>query len=148
MAGPISYIGGKLWVKAELPTAYTTTAYAALTWVEVKGVVDIGEIGDQQNDITIDALDGRVQHANGSSDLGEIPVTLQFIHDDAGQVVIRANAGTNADISFRIDDPDGQKKYFSGKLANLRDRARSSTEYKGDTFVIRGNTAVVKTAPT
>jgi hypothetical protein len=139
----ISYIGTKLFVKAGVPSPLTITGYNALTWVEVKGIVDIGAVGDTQNDITIDTLIGRVEHVNGSSDLGEIPVTMTFIAADPGQDVVRSGAGTNTYHSFRVQDADGRRAHFVGVLANLQDRPRSSSEYKGQTFAIRGNSAVV-----
>jgi hypothetical protein len=75
----ISYIGSKVSLVAGLPATFNATGYAALTFVEIKGIVDVGEIGDQQNDIVIDTLIGRVEHVNGSSDLGEIAVSYNFI---------------------------------------------------------------------
>lgn len=140
----ISYIGSKLYVDDALPATFDSTGYGALTWTEVVGIVDIGEVGDQQNDITIDTLVGRVEHVNGSSDLGEIAVSYNYITDDAGQLLIRAGAGSNTAHSFKIVDADGDIAYFHGVIANLRDRARTSSEYKGETFVIRGNSAVVR----
>jgi hypothetical protein len=140
----ISYIGSKVSLVAGLPATFNSTGYAALTFVEVKGIVDVGEIGDQQNDITIDTLVGRVQHVNGSSDLGEIAVSYNFIDADPGQVIVRGAAGSNSAHSFMVEDADGKKAYFHGVIANLRDRARTSSEYKGETFVIRGNSEVIR----
>jgi hypothetical protein len=144
----ISYIGTKLFVRAAVPAALTPTGYNGLTWVEVKGIVDIGEVGDTQNDITIDTLIGRVEHVNGSSDLGEIPVSFTYIDADPGQVIIRAGAGTNVYHSFRVQDADGKRAHFLGVLANNRDMARTSQNFKGETFVIRGNSAIVRTTAT
>lgn len=140
----ISYIGSKVSLVAGLPATFDSVGYKALAFVEIKGIVDVGELGDQQNDIVIDTLIGRVQHVNGSSDLGEIAVSYNFIPADAGQVLVRVNAGTNAPFSFKIEDADGTIAFFHGVIANLRDRARSSSEYKGSTFVIRGNSAVLR----
>lgn len=142
----ISYIGSKVSLVAGLPATFDSAGYDALTFVEIKGIVDVGEIGDQQNDIAIDTLVGRVEHVNGSSDLGEIAVSYSFIDADAGQVLVRAAAGTNSAYSFEVEDADGKLAYFHGIIANSRDRARSSSEYKGETFVIRGNSAVVRAA--
>jgi hypothetical protein len=144
----ISYIGTKLFIRAAVPANLTATGYNGLTWVEVKGIVDIGEVGDTQNDITIDTLIGRVEHVNGSSDLGEIPVSMTFIDADPGQVIVRSGAGSNTYHSIRIQDADGKRAHFVGVLANLQDRARSASEYKGQTFVIRGNSAIVRTTAT
>lgn len=140
----ISYIGSKVSLVAGLPATFDSGGYGALTFVEIKGIVDVGEIGDQQNDIVIDTLVGRVEHVNGSSDLGEIAVSYSFIDADAGQVIVRGAAGTNTAHSFKVEDADGKIAYFHGVIANVRDRARSSSEYKGETFVIRGNSAVVR----
>lgn len=139
-----SYVGSTLSVSAALPATYDSTGYAALTWTEVVGIVDVGEVGDQQNDITIDTLVGRVEHVNGSADLGEIAISYTFITADGGQVILRAGAGSNTGHSFKVEDADGDIAYFSGIVANVRDRARTSTEYKGQTCTIRGNTAVVR----
>lgn len=140
----ISYIGSKVSLVAGLPATFDSGGYGALTFVEIKSIVDVGEIGDQQNDIVIDTLVGRVEHVNGSSDLGEIAVSYNFIDADAGQVIVRGAAGTNTAHSFKVEDADGKIAYFHGVIANVRDRARSSSEYKGETFVIRGNSAVVR----
>ena len=139
-----SYIGSKVSMVAGAPATFDETGYKAQTHVEIKGIVDVGEIGDQQNDIVIDTLIGRVEHVNGSSDLGEIAVSYNFIAADAGQLLVRAAAGTNTAQSFKVEDADGKLAFFMGVVANVRDRARSSSEYKGETFVIRGNTAVVR----
>lgn len=146
----ISYIGTKLFVRAGAPGSFDASGFNAATppWVEVKGIVDIGAVGDSQNDITIDTLIGRVEHVNGSSDLGEIPVSMTFIVADPGQVIVRGAAGTNTAHSIRIQDADGQRINFVGIFANVQDRPRSSTEYKGQTFVIRGNTGIVATTAT
>jgi len=48
------------------PATFDETGYKAQTHVEIKGIVDVGEVGDTQNDITIDTLIGRVEHVNGS----------------------------------------------------------------------------------
>lgn len=140
----ISYIGSTVSLVSGLPATFDDTGYGALTFVLINGVVDVGEIGDQQNDIAIDTLVGRVEHVNGSSDLGEIAVSYSFIAADAGQVLVRAAAGNNTGHSFKIVDADNKIAYFHGIIANVRDRARSSSEYKGETFVIRGNSAVVR----
>ncbi len=139
-----SYIGSKVSMVAGAPATFDEAGYKAQAHVEIKGIVDVGEIGDQQNDIVIDTLIGRVEHVNGSSDLGEIAVSYNFIADDAGQLLVRAAAGTNTAQSFKVEDADGKIAFFMGVVANVRDRARSSSEYKGETFVIRGNTAVVR----
>lgn len=139
-----SYIGSKVSMVAGSPATFNEAGYKAQVHVEIKGIVDVGEVGDTQNDITIDTLIGRVEHVNGSSDLGEIAISYGFISDDAGQILVRASAGTNTAQSFKIEDADGKLAFFMGVVANVRDRARSSSEYKGETFVIRGNSAVVR----
>lgn len=145
----ISYIGSTVSLVAGLPGTFDKAGYEALQFVEIKGIVDMGELGDQQNDIAIDTLIGRVEHVNGSSDLGEIQCSYNFILNDAGQDIVRAAAGTNTAHSFRVVDLDGQHLYFHGILANLQDNPRNTTNFKGETFTIRGNSPVLRTtAPT
>jgi predicted transcriptional regulator YheO len=56
---------------------------------------------------------------------------------------IRDNANTNTNYWFEVEDLDGTKYYFQGLLANYQSLERSTSQYKGATFVIRGNSKIV-----
>ena len=54
-----------------------------------------------------------------------------------------ANNG-NVTHSFKVEDADGDVYYFQGLIANLQDLERTASQYKGASFVIRGQTGITK----
>jgi len=140
-----NYIGATIAVVAALPATYNAAGYAALTWTGVVGnVVQWGSIGDQSSDIPVTTLAGRTLHSNGAIDGGEVPFTYITASADAGQVILRANSNTNIGVSVRITDPDGSVQYNAGVVANVADAERADGNYKGQTGVMRINTATVR----
>ena len=141
----ISYIGSTLAIVAATPSAEDQSGYEALSFTPVGRVVSIGELGDTSEDIAFDLLQpGRRSHVNGVKDLGEVPVTLEYLRSDAGLTILESAANGNTTHSFRVTDSDGDDYYFQGLIANLRDFERTANQYKGLTFVIRGQTGVTK----
>ena len=140
-----NYIGATVAVVAALPATYNTAGYAALTWTGVIGnLVQWAPIGDQSSDISVTTLAGRTLHSNGALDGGEVAFTYVFAAADAGQVILRANSNNNVGVSVRVTDPDGTVHYAAGVVANVADAERADGNYKGQTGVIRVNTAVVR----
>ncbi len=141
----ISFIGSTLSVSAAKPATEDASGYGALTWTEVGKVVSIGELGDEAEDIAFDVLKtGRKNHVNGVKDIGDVPVTIEYDVSDAGQVIITAGNNGNTTHSFRITDTDGENWYFYGLIANQKMMARESGQYKGQSFVMRGQSGLVK----
>lgn len=141
----ISFIGSTLAIVAATPAAEDASGYGALSFIDVGKIVTIGELGDTSEDISFDLLaGGRRSHANGVKDLGEVPVALEYDRGNAGQVIVKAANNGNTTHSFRVTDSDGDTYYFQGLVANLRDLERAANQYKGQTFVIRGQTGITK----
>lgn len=142
----ITYIGSTFSVTASTPTTEDAAGYAALTYTEVGKVITIGELGDTSEDVTVNHLkDGRTVHINGVKDLGEVAVEIEFDGSDAGQQLIANANNTNTTHSFQIVDADGHTVYFQGLVANLRHTQRASSNYKGASFVVRGQTGLTET---
>jgi len=140
----ISYIGTSLSIVAGTPATEDVSDYAALSWTEIGKCVSVGELGDTSEDIAFNLLKGgRTIHVNGTKDVGEVPVTIEYDDTDAGQVIVRAANNTNTTHSFKVTDQDGKSRYFQGLIASLRDLERTPNTYKGQTFAIRGQTAIV-----
>lgn len=137
-----SYIGSTLSVHVGTPASETETLYEGLSpWTEVGKVVSIGEIGDTSEDITFDLLKtGRRSRVSGVKDLGEIPISVEFPASDAGLTLIETHNNSNTTLSFRVSDADGEDVYFQALAANLRDMERTAGQYKGKSFVLRGQT--------
>lgn len=141
----ISYIGSTLSIAASTPSSEDASGYGAISYIVVGKVISIGEVGDTSEDITFDLLaSGRRSHVNGVKDLGEISVVLETDLSDAGLAVLKAANNGNTTHSFEITDSDGESVYFQGLVANLRDSERTANTYKGSSFVMRGQTGVVR----
>ena len=139
-----SYIGATIACVASTPATVDSAGFAALTWTATIGnIVEWSEVGDSTASIDIPKLSGRTTHVNGAKDGGEVSFTFQYEVADAGQVILRAQSNGTTTVSFRITDPDGKIVYFHGVVANVRDMARNSSNYKGMTGVIRVNSATV-----
>lgn len=83
--------------------------FAALTWVQVKGVGSHGETGVNTNIVSYDTWDTEfVQKAKGTSNAGDPEVELARIPGDAGQVILRT-AGDHFNknnYAFKIEKND------------------------------------------
>lgn len=141
----ISFVGSTLSIVSGSPATEDQVGYEALSWDEVGKVVSIGEVGDNSEDIAFNLLKaGRTTHVNGTKDMGEIPVTIEYDSSDAGQTTVRAANNSNTTHSFKIEDSDGVAYYFQGLVANLRTLERTANQYKGFTFAIRGQTGITE----
>lgn len=107
--------GSKLYVCATpQQTDLTASTFAALTWVEIKGVGSHGEAGSTTNILTYDTWDTVVlQKAKGITDAGSPEIELARIPTDPGQVILNTAALTNLNYAFKMvrndppdDDPD------------------------------------------
>lgn len=144
MANAISYIGSVIAAVVATPATIDAAGFAALTYVPIGKIASWGAIGDTSNDITVDLLDGRVEHVNGAKDGGAVPFTIRADAPDAGQAILLAQSNSNTEVSFKITDPDGKIAYLFGKVANVQDQERSSSNYKGYTGEVRVNSPVIR----
>lgn len=145
MADVVSFIGSKLsLVAGARDPAQDAAGYALLTWAEVGKVVTVGALGDTSASIPINLLaEGRTIYVNGEKTLGEITVTVAIDTADAQQLAIAGAANSNDNYNFKVEDADGEIYYFQGLLANWQTTERSTSNYKGATFVIRGNSSII-----
>jgi hypothetical protein len=85
------------------PTDLDATGFAALTWVEIKGVGSHGATGTTTNILTYNTWDTQVaQKAKGISDAGSPVIELARIPTDPGQMALRAAGLTNFNYAFKI----------------------------------------------
>lgn len=139
-----TYIGAAIAVSAATPATIDAAGFAALTWSVVGKITEWGEIGDTSEDVSETTLAGRTFHANGALDGGAVTFTILIDGADAGQTILKTKNNTNDEVSARVTDPDGQVSYFHGKVANLRDRARTASTMKGQTGEFRVNSPTVR----
>lgn len=110
--------------------ADSTVEFAALTWVEVGLVEDLGEIGDESPPVTGAVLgDGRTRKAKGARDAGTLSVICFHAPLDAGQIAMEAAEATKNNFTFKIVLPDRPEptgtdtiQYFRGLVMSKRKR--------------------------
>lgn len=96
-------------VSAADPATFNAAGYEALTWTNVGGFDNIGEIGDGYEMQNFDSItDGRLKY-RGILDAGEIEANMADDPADAGQVILKAafdaaKGSTGEVISLRIID--------------------------------------------
>ncbi len=140
----ITYIGAAVAVVVGTPATFDSAGFAAVgTYIVAGEIVQWGGTGDVSEDATITTLAGRTVHANGAKDGGAIDFTLRYEVADAGQVIMRAQNNGNNDVCVKITDPDGKVEYSVGRIANLRQMARTAGTIKGMEGQFRVNSAVV-----
>lgn len=100
--------GSKLYVCATAqPDDLTASEFAALTWVQVKGVGNLGETGSTTNILTYDTWGTDVsQKGKGVTNAGDPEIEVDRIPSDAGQDILRAGALTNYNYAFKVERND------------------------------------------
>lgn len=101
--------GAKLYICATpQPTDVAdAAAYAALTWVEIKGVGNHGETGATTNVLSYNTWSTTVvQKAKGVTDAGSPTIEVARDVSDAGQDALRAAAATNLNYAFKMQKND------------------------------------------
>ncbi len=87
--------------------ASTLQEYEADTYVEIGEVEDLGEFGDQANEVTFTAVgDARVRRLKGSRDAGTISLVVARDADDTGQQALKDALGTDSEYSLKIEGND------------------------------------------
>lgn len=144
LAGLESLTGAIIEVAVGEPATNDAAGFKAMTWVQVVGVVNFGEWGDTENDVTEPLLSaGRVIHTNGVSDGGEATIAIQYRDADAGADVIRDNSGGNQLVSIKKTYPEsGDVECATGVFTSPRHREASNDSVRGFTSIARINTAV------
>lgn len=108
--------GVRFYVSADAPATFDAAGYAALTWTEVAGFDNLGEVGDEYEVGTFDSLtDGRLKY-RAINDAGQYEGTPVDDPADPGQIVIKAafdaGKGTPAEkLSTRAEDEAGIGTY-------------------------------------
>lgn len=145
LSGLENLTGTTISIAVGEPGTYDTAGYKAMTWAEIVGLVEFGEWGDSNADVSEPILsEGRVIHTNGILDGGEVPVAVQHRDTDAGRDIILAQGGTNNLVSFMKTYPSGDREWGTGVVGSQRQRAASNDAIRGFTTMARINTALVR----
>lgn len=103
-----TFKGRRLYVCATpQPSDLTQYQYDLLSWVEVKHVGSIGEMGTSTGVVSYDELATDVsQKQKAVSNAGDPQIDLARDPADAGQAILRAAGATKYNYAFKIEDSD------------------------------------------
>lgn len=121
------------------------------TYTEVGEVEDLGEFGDQAEDVTFASLaDERMRHLKGIRDAGVMPVVVGADDSDAGQDALIAAEADTLDYNFKVVLNDAltlggtpSEHYFRGKVMSKRLSVGSANNVVRRTFNVGINTAIL-----
>lgn len=116
-----SSAGTTLGIVAGAPATYDSTGYAALTFVTIGEVTDLGEFGREYNLITHNPLATRgTQKLKGSFNEGTMSVQLGLDTDDAGQILAKAASLSDSAYSFKATTQNGDVYYFRAMVMSFK----------------------------
>lgn len=100
--------GCKFYIGPSNSVAANEAAYDALSYTEVAEIENLGEFGDQINQVNFTALaDARVRKFKGSKDAGTINLELGLDVDDAGQAALEAarddTSAATEEYAFKVE---------------------------------------------
>jgi hypothetical protein len=118
MAGKAdTQINTKLYICATAQTGLplNQAAFEALTWVQIKKVGSVTDVGGDTNPVSYPVLDEPTQKGKGEQNGGDWTVEYARVFDDAGQVALRAAAKVDADYAFKlVYDDKPSSSYATG----------------------------------
>lgn len=146
-----SAAGAKVFIGTTV-LATTESAFAADTYVEIKEVEDLGELGDESEAITFASLgDARVRKLKGARDAGTLVLVVGRDPLDPGQIALKAAEKTGFEHNIKIiadDAPDADHTnsvyYFRGLVMSARDNYGQQNNVVRTTFNIGINSAILE----
>ena len=98
------------------PTTYNTAGYAALTWVGIGEITDLGEFGRKYNLVTHNPIGNRsTQKFKASFNEGSMTLQLGLQTDDAGQIILKTAVNSDANYSYKVTTQNGDTYYFQAQ---------------------------------
>ena len=145
-------IGTTIAIATGVPATFDEAGYEAMSFVNIVGLVSIGELGDEHESISVpDLTAGRIRTLKGAATGTTVAIALRA--PLSGEVVTgQTNAKTAAtanggqEHSFRILDASGNAEYVSGVAMSWKRSERSTSSYEGYSFSLTANYPVVYVA--
>lgn len=150
------YLGTTLAVNTNQSSPAVVAEFATDTYTEVGEVEDLGEFGDEAEEITFTALkDARVRKLKGPKNAGTIAVVSGDDPLDAGQDAMISAEASNLDFNFKVELNDAVSlsgtpsiHYFRGKVMSKRLNVGNVSNVVRRTFNVGINSAIFEVNPT
>lgn len=116
-SGAFTSAGTVLSISSGSPATYDAVGFAALTWVEIGDVSDLGEFGRQYNLVTFNPLgDRRTVKRKGSYNDGTIAAQMARVPSDAGQTILTTAVDDDDSYAIKIVLQDGTIFYTTAQI--------------------------------
>lgn len=115
-----SMAGSTLAISADKPVTFDEAGFAALTYLKIGEITDLGEHGRIYALVTHNPVGSRgTQKYKGSYNSGSKNTGLAVDRDDPGQVLAEAASKSDDDYTYVETDQEGNKEYFLGKVMSF-----------------------------
>ncbi len=116
--------GTTIGITAAAPGTFdtaATTGYPSLTFTNIGEVTDLGEFGREFALVTHNPVSSRgTVKKKGSFNEGTMTLALGLDTDDAGQILAKQAANSDADYSFAVTTQNGDKYYFRAQVMSFK----------------------------
>lgn len=150
------YIGTTLTINTNQSDSAVIAEFQTDTYTLVNEAEDIGEFGDEAEEITFTALrDGRVRKFKGPKNAGTMNVVVGADLTDPGEDALVAAEAEPNDYNFKVElnDPTSLSGtpsvfYFFGKVMSKRMNVGNASNVVRRTFNVGVNSKVYEVNPT
>ena len=131
-------------VSATLPTTYTATDFATLTWVPIAEVSNLGVFGGKSTIMKHIPIDtATVVKRAGSVDYGTISMTLAK-HAGADYTALQTAFNSRASVAFKVTYPGSMgKDYFTAIVTSLQVNVGTADKILENTVDLELDNAII-----
>ncbi|AVY67162.1 hypothetical protein [Xanthomonas translucens] len=125
----------------------TATQFAALTWVLVNKVGNVGERGTDTNIVSWDSWDTEVtSKGKGITNAGDPEIEVAELLADPGQIAMRTAGapGVPDNYAFKIERPDGTMEYLRGLVAGPKFNGGRNEDFVLNTYKLGLNQVPIR----
>lgn len=122
-------------------TNLTEAAFAALDYVPIANVGNLGERGANTNIVSYDAWDTNTTlKGKGITNAGDPQLEVAQDLSDPGQIAVRAAAAARADnYAFKVERQNGDAQYFRGLVTGPTEPGGRNEDFVLNVFTLALN---------
>lgn len=137
--------GTTIAISAAAPATFDAAGYGALTLTTIGGVESIPAFGPSVTVNSFQPLSGPEDKHKGPANYGSLQIPMAYDKADAGQTLLRTASDPSNDAlySFLVTFPNGDKRYFQGRVFGMQDTPGSATNVLMSTTTIEVTTKVI-----
>lgn len=136
----------KLYVATAAPATDDAAGFAALTWVEVGSITNVGSVKGREYATSTASVVGDAQdrEKKGSFKLPNAEFECLWVEDDAGQIIIEAASKDYSVPSFKMTKQDATKiRYFTAQVAKFVENNGASNDNVTGQFTLLRQTDTI-----